>query len=78
MSELYHDAPDYVYNENDPWKEELSSFVDVKKYLSDAPEKYNVKPSLENELNNYMVEPQYANEYRPNAIFEPSPTVNFA
>ena len=48
MSELYHDAPDYVYNENDPWKEELSSFVDVKKYLSDAPEKYNVKPSLEN------------------------------
>ena len=99
MSELYHDAPDYVYNENDPWKEELSSFVDVKKYLSDAPGKYNVKPSLENkrkkkvdlsrftqidreenqdELNNYMVEPQYANEYRPNAIFEPSPTVNFA
>ena len=23
-----------------------------------------------------MVEPQYANEYRPNAIFEPSPTAN--
>jgi len=25
-----------------------------------------------------MVEPIYANEYRPNAIFEPSPTVNLA
>ena len=48
MTELYHDAPDYIYNENDPWQEELSSFVDEKKYLSDAPEKYNVKPSLEN------------------------------
>ena len=48
MTELYHDAPDYIYNENDPWKEELASFVDEKKYLSDAPEKYNVRPSLEN------------------------------
>ena len=48
MTELYHDSPDMIEDVNDPWKEELASFVDVKHYLSSSPDSYNVKPSLEN------------------------------